>query len=103
MTSAREIPSESALQASLREQEWIRQQGEARLRQEQARFAQVTGTGNAVQTYYPTRASDRAQLEARCQAQKNYRDATLRQVGLNRTFDLIRQLDEQVYEACKGL
>ena len=32
-----------------------------------------------------------------------FRDATIRQAGLNRTFDLIRQLDELVYEACKGL
>jgi len=58
---------------------------------------------NAGPVYYPTQPNERDQLRARCQAQKDYRDATLRQVGLNRTFDLIRQLDEQVYEACKGL
>jgi len=50
-----------------------------------------------------SQSSLREQLRARCQAQKNNRDATLRQLGLNRTFDLIRQLDGLVYEACKGL
>ena len=38
---------------------------------------------------------------ARCQAAKDHRDDVLRQAGLNRTFDLLRQLDDQVYEACK--
>ncbi len=40
--------------------------------------------------------------EARCAAAKNYRDDVYRQVGNRRTFDLIRQLNDAVYEACKN-
>jgi len=36
-----------------------------------------------------------------CQIAKDERDATLRRVGLKRNFDLLRQLDENVYRACK--
>ena len=36
-----------------------------------------------------------------CDTAKARRDATLRRVGLKRTHDLLRRLDDQVYEACK--
>ena len=39
---------------------------------------------------------------SRCEAAKRYRDGVYRQVGNNRSFDLIRQLDDYVYEACKS-
>lgn len=39
---------------------------------------------------------------AHCADAKSYRDGVYRQVGNNRTFNLIRQLDDYVYEACKG-
>ena len=39
----------------------------------------------------------------RCADAKAHRDATLGEVGLGRTFDLLRALDDAVYEACKGL
>jgi hypothetical protein len=44
-----------------------------------------------------------AQRKANCQYAKDDREATLDRVGLNRTFDLLRQLDDNVAAACKGL
>lgn len=37
----------------------------------------------------------------RCRAAKARREAKLISVGLKRTFDLLRKLDDAVYEACK--
>lgn len=37
----------------------------------------------------------------RCQAAKDHRDAMYRAAGLKRSFELSRQMDDQVYEACK--
>ena len=39
--------------------------------------------------------------ESRCQAAKSKREAKLRAVGLKRTFDLLRKLDEAVHAACR--
>jgi predicted secreted protein len=43
-----------------------------------------------------------AQL-AQCQQAKANRESVLNQVGLARTYDLLRQLDDAVYQACHGL
>lgn len=101
VTWGRAVPAESPLQSSLREQEWSRQQAEARLRQEEARFAEATGTGNASQAYYPA-PSARESNSARCQDAKNARDQAYRIAGNNRTFEMIRWWNDFVYEACKG-
>lgn len=45
----------------------------------------------------------RNQRRANCESARRRRDATLEQVGLARTYDLLQQLDAMVYEACKGL
>jgi Domain of unknown function (DUF4124) len=37
-----------------------------------------------------------------CQAAKTKREATLKRVGLKRDFDLLSQLDSEVWEVCKG-
>jgi Domain of unknown function (DUF4124) len=37
-----------------------------------------------------------------CQAAKAKRESTLKRVGLKRNFDLLSQLDSEVWEACKG-
>lgn len=39
--------------------------------------------------------------ESRCQAAKSKREAKLQAVGLKRTFDLLRKLDEAVHAACR--
>jgi hypothetical protein len=55
-------------------------------------------------SYVSTAANDaRARQRANCESAKRRRDATLEQVGLARTYDLLQQLDAMVYEACKGL
>jgi hypothetical protein len=46
---------------------------------------------------------DREVRRAQCNAARTHRESVLKSVGLSRTFDLLRQLDESVYEACKGL
>ena len=71
----------------------------ARHEAEVAQYTQMYGDLPA-----PVRNSAGAQPDAaasRCAAAKAYRDDVYRQVGNNRTFDLIRQLDDYVYEACK--
>lgn len=37
-----------------------------------------------------------------CQSAKAKRENTLKRVGLKRNFDLLSQLDSEVWEACKG-
>lgn len=37
----------------------------------------------------------------RCQAARDRREQTLRRVGLKRTFDLLRKLDDEVWAACR--
>jgi hypothetical protein len=54
-------------------------------------------------TYVASGYDERAQRKANCQHAKDRRDETLERVGLNRTFELLRQLDENVASACKGL
>ena len=55
-------------------------------------------------TYQSSQAgSGRDRQRQECAAAKAHRDDTLRQVGMARTHDLLRQLDNIVYDACKGL
>jgi len=57
----------------------------------------------------PTSRNTRARPSARSQARDNCakareeRERVLAQVGLARTFEQLRALDERVYDACKGL
>lgn len=101
VTSSQAIPAESPLQSSLRQQEWNRQQAEARLRKAEAGFAAATGTGNGSQAYYPVTGA-RQSNSARCQDAKNARDQAYRIAGNNRTFEMIRRWNDFVYESCKG-
>ena len=101
VTSSQAIPAESPLQSSLRQQEWNRQQGEARLRQAEAGFAGAIGTGNGGRAYYPA-TNARQSNSARCQSAKNARDQAYRIAGNNRTFEMIRSWNDFVCESCKG-
>lgn len=42
-----------------------------------------------------------SQSNSACASAKRYRDTVLNASGLNRTFELLRSLDDAVYEACK--
>jgi hypothetical protein len=47
--------------------------------------------------------TERDERRARCNAAKGERERILRTVGLDRDFELLRDLDETVYDACRGL
>ncbi len=49
------------------------------------------------------RNDDRARQQHECALARRERQQTLERVGLKRTYDLLRQLDEMVQRACKGL
>ena len=51
----------------------------------------------------PPRTQARDDRRTRCTAARDERDRILRIVGLERNFELLRDLDETVYDACKGL
>lgn len=91
-TLAQAVPAEVSAQ----------QQAQDRLQLEQARLAQALAASNPQPTSYTIQPSAWEIRQARCQAAKDHREAVLQQVGLNRTYDLLRQLDDQVYEACKS-
>lgn len=81
--------------------EWRRQ---AELRQHEAEIARYTRMygDNANRGHvspYP-QSGALQQRRFRCQAAKDDREAVLKIAGLNRNFDLIRQLNDAVYEAC---
>jgi hypothetical protein len=56
---------------------------------------------SAGRTHTRTGVSESRMRDKRCAAAKQHRDETLKRVGLARTFDLLRQLDDHVYQACK--
>lgn len=81
----------------LREREAKRQRDEA----ESARLRRASNTGPARVRKSGARASLASTGGNRCDAAKARREAKLKAVGLKRTFDLLRKLDDAVYDACK--
>ena len=49
------------------------------------------------------RPGARSQARANCAKAREERERVLAQVGLARTFEQLRALDDRVYDACKGL
>jgi hypothetical protein len=79
----------------------------ARIRQQRRVAAsetvtRVTANGGAPVSYGPS-YDQRSQQRAACSAARAHQESVLRTVGLRRTHDLLRRLQEGVYEACKGL
>jgi hypothetical protein len=68
-------------------------------RAEAARHAAGSGPLRSVSNGRTT--GNRKSSLSRCDAAKARREAKLKSVGLNRTFDLLRRLDDMVNEACK--
>ena len=58
--------------------------------------------GGGAKTTVLRGATRRAAAPSACEAAKAKRKATLDRVGLKRTFDLLSQLDNEVWSACKG-
>ncbi|MGY1457579.1 hypothetical protein ACW5F0_02870 [Luteimonas sp. A534] len=63
-----------------------------------SRSATTARTGS--RTTRPARTTTRGKSD-RCQAARDRREQTLRRVGLKRTFDLLRKLDDEVWAACR--
>jgi len=77
---------------------------QAKRRQEKTKSAQFGRAANERRTHSGSRAGKKSPINAadkRCNAAKARREAKLISVGLKRTFDLLRKLDDAVYEACK--
>jgi hypothetical protein len=71
----------------------------ARHEAEVAQYTRMYGDRPAAVAY--SAAPQASVDDSRCANAKAYRDSVYRQVGNNRTYDLIRQLNDFVYEACK--
>lgn len=91
-------PYSAAREARL-EQQRINQERDAR---ELSRMAGTDQTASTV-VYQTSRESPRDRQRRECAYAKSEREETLKTVGLARTIELLRSLDEMVYTACKGL
>ena len=79
-------------------------QREARRKQDATESAQLRRAAGANRTRSTSRNSNRTSIstaDARCNAAKDRRARKLESVGLKRTFDLLRKLDDAVHSACK--
>lgn len=72
-----------------------RMRQEVRQRQQRQGYRASSGSGSSGVVVSQYKEPDR------CQAAKDYRDSMYRAAGVNRSFALSRQLDDQVYAACK--
>jgi hypothetical protein len=102
---AQEDALEATARAELRQQAVAEQRKVAEAAAEQyaktyAASAAANAAANATASA-PQPLDPGMQARLSCQAAKDYRDAELKRVGLNRTFDMIRRLDDIVFEACK--
>lgn len=66
-----------------------------------SRYLESLARGQGRTAQYGASGSRTNAKHQRCQAAKARRDDTLRRVGLRRTHELLRRLDDDVYEACK--
>jgi hypothetical protein len=79
-------------------------QREARSKQDAAESARLRRAAGTDRPRVSTRSSSRSSIsaaDARCKAAKERRARKLESVGLKRTFDLLRKLDDDVHNACK--
>lgn len=79
-------------------------QREAKRKQDANESAQLSRAAGTHRTRATGRASNRITVsaaDARCNAAKERRARKLESVGLKRTFDLLRKLDDAVNRACK--
>lgn len=70
-------------------------------RSESERLSRAAGTDRARSAGNRSAPVGRKPRISRCDAAKARREAKLKSVGLKRTFDLLRKLDDAVNEACK--
>jgi len=69
-----------------------------------ARSAKARSGGKpAARNAAASRTDSRSRARAACVQARHGRDAILERAGLERTFELLRKLDDDVLNACKGL
>ena len=68
---------------------------------ESAQLRRAAGTNRTRPTGSGSRTTSISAADARCNAAKDRRARKLESVGLKRTFDLLRKLDDAVHSACK--
>lgn len=78
-----------------------RQLKSGRERAESARMGHATGTDHPRSMRSQRKSGRNGPTVSRCDAAKARREAKWKAVGLKRTFDLLRKLDDAVNEACK--
>ena len=61
------------------------------------------GTIRKQATASPSVRGERAKRRDACRTAREKRDARLAQLGLRRTFEQLRALDDRVHDVCKGL
>ena len=69
-------------------------------------YATTTRSQAQVNNYVyesPAVETERDRRKRDCELAKRSRQSTLDQIGLQRTYDLLRKLDAAVYDACQGL
>jgi len=81
----------------LRQLQLKREQG----RIESAWLSRAAGTGPVRSVRSGRQSGNVRSRPSRCDNAKARREAKLESVGLKRTFDLLRKLDDTVHEACK--
>lgn len=74
-----------------------------RERAESAQLSRAAGTDRPRSVRSVRRSGRDRSSMSRCDTAKSRRDAKLKAVGLKRTFDLLRKLDDAVNEACKQI
>lgn len=78
-----------------------RQLKSERERAESAQLSRAAGTDRPRSVRSERRSGRSQHRVSRCDAARSRREAKLKAVGLKRTFDLLRKLDDAVNEACK--
>jgi len=68
-----------------------------------ARNRQQERGGTGYWSHGGSLTDQRDQQRAQCESARENRDRTLKALGLNRSFDTLRALNEAVQQACRGL
>jgi hypothetical protein len=91
------VPESEPTTAGLSPPKTERRQREAK----STRAGRATSEGRARSSSHAGKRSPINAADKRCNAAKARREAKLASVGLKRTFDLLRKLDDAVHAACK--
>lgn len=95
------VPEPAPTAAALRLRQQQREQARADSEWLSRAAGHAVGTERSRATRGNRRSDNRSPALSRCDAAKARRESRLKSVGLKRTFDLLRKLDDSVHEACR--